>query len=397
MLKITAYTTTSALGHGNQAALQALLDGRSGLLPNTMTEQPLPTWIGCVPEVQNTALPEDLRDFDCRNHRLAMLALRQDSYMDAVDRARARYGPRRIGVFLGTSTSGIEHTETAYRERIDHGPLPAWFSYDHSQSMHALGEFVSLALDLNGPFQVVSTACSSSAKVFGVAWRHITAGICDAAVVGGSDSLCRTTLYGFNSLQLVSSRPCRPWGADRDGISIGEAAGFALLERTDTVDADANDTHLYLLGYGESSDAWHMSSPHPEGKGARLAMQDALHQAQLEPAGVDYINLHGTGTPANDAAEDVAITTLFGRSVPCSSTKGYTGHTLGAAGITEAVFSLLAVKHGFMPGTSGTGPLDPGLKSPVLLETRRRRIDRVLSNSFGFGGNNCSLLLGRPS
>ena len=307
--------------------------------------------------------------------------------MAAVEAARDRYGRRRVGVFLGTSTSGIGHTESAYRLRPGED-LPGWFSYDHSQSMHALGEYVSLLLGLDGPTYVISTACSSSAKVFASAWRQIITGFCDAAVVGGCDSLCMTTLCGFHSLQLLSGNPCKPWDMDRDGISIGEAAGFVLLER-----GPIDDNAICLQGYGESSDAWHMSSPHPEGKGARIAMAAAIQHAGLNPAEVQYINLHGTGTRANDSAEDRAVMDVFGPSVPCSSTKGYTGHTLGAAGITEAVFGILALEHGFLPGSIGTSQLDPSLQCQIVRETEQRQVSRLISNSFGFGGNNCSLLL----
>jgi 3-oxoacyl-[acyl-carrier-protein] synthase-1 len=218
----------------------------------------------------------------------------------------------------------------------------------------------------------------------------MASGLCDAAVVGGVDSLCLTTLYGFNSLQLVSPDPCCPCAPDRAGISIGEAAGFALLER----DADAAYT---LLGYGESSDAHHMSSPHPEGEGARLAMQAALHSAGLEAADIDYINLHGTGTMVNDLAESKAVVGVFADTTPCSSTKGWTGHTLGAAGIVEAALGLLCVEHGFMPQTLNTGQLDAALEANILLTPRSEPVRRVLSNSFGFGGSNCSLILGARS
>lgn len=218
----------------------------------------------------------------------------------------------------------------------------------------------------------------------------MAAGVCDAAVVGGVDSLCLTTLYGFRSLGLTSRSPCRPYDVDRDGISIGEGAGFALLERAP---AQPNARAMLLLGVGESSDGYHMSSPHPEGLGARLAMQQALESADLTPADVDYINLHGTGTPANDASEDNAVFELFG-AVPCSSTKGSTGHLLGAAGITEAILAMLTIEHGLLPGGLHTQDIDPKLRSNYLLENQDVGLRRVMTNSFGFGGSNCSLLFG---
>jgi 3-oxoacyl-[acyl-carrier-protein] synthase-1 len=234
----------------------------------------------------------------------------------------------------------------------------------------------------------VSSACSSSAKVFGNAARMIAAGLCDAAVVGGVDSLCLTTLYGFNSLELLSREPCRPFDARRDGISIGEGAGFALLEKS------AKPGKTSLLGIRESSDAHHMSTPHPQGLGARLAMERALASAGLRAGDIDYINLHGTASKTNDAAEDKAVCDVFGRSTPASSTKGSTGHLLGAAGITEAIIALLAIEHGWMPGSVHTQTLDPGLGSRYLVENVEAGVNRALSNSFGFGGSNCSLVLG---
>ncbi len=245
-------------------------------------------------------------------------------------------------------------------------------------------------LGLGGPGFVVSSACSSTAKAFGNAARMIAAGICDAAVVGGADSLCLMTLYGFHSLGLTSPGPCRPFDADRDGISIGEGAGFALIEKADRARSGA----ILLLGVGESSDAYHMSTPHPEGLGARLAMQQALECAGLQPADIDYINLHGTATKTNDASEDKAVFEIFGPETPCSSTKGATGHLLGAAGITEAIVSILAIQSGLMPGSANTRSVDPAMKSNYLLENRQANVTRVLTNSFGFGGSNCSLVLG---
>jgi 3-oxoacyl-[acyl-carrier-protein] synthase-1 len=253
-------------------------------------------------------------------------------------------------------------------------------------------DFARRMLALEGPAAAVSSACSSSAKVFGSARRMMEAGLIDAAVVGGVDSLCLTTLYGFHSLQLVSSLPCRPFDMARDGISIGEAAAFALLERApESLDADA----VMLLGIGESSDAHHMSSPHPEGRGARAAMLQALDTAGLQPADIGYINLHGTGTPSNDNAEACAVAAVLGPDVPGSSTKGATGHTLGAAGAVEAVICALALQHGLLPAGLNTTSVDPTLGVTYLLENRRRRIARVMSNSFGFGGSNCSLIFGR--
>lgn len=395
LLQFSAFTLVSPLGAGTNATLDALRAGRSGLVRCDFLDVDLDTYVGRVNGLEDMPVRTDLAAFDCRNNRLAQLGLAQDNFTEAVTAARQRYGRERIGVFLGTSTSGILDTELAYRQRDpETGALPETFNYPGSHSCYSVADFVQHALDLAGPAMVVSTACSSSAKVFGSAARMIQAGLCDAAIVGGVDSLCLTTLYGFNSLGLVSSRPCRPFDADRDGISIGEAAGYVLLEKAST---QADSSAVMLLGVGESSDAYHMSSPHPEGAGAKLAIQAALASAGLTADDIDYINLHGTGTRANDAAEDQAVFNVFGGHTPCSSTKGATGHLLGAAGVTEAIISALCIRHGFMPGGLNTENLDPALKSQYLLQNRQQRVDRVLTNSFGFGGSNCSLVLGRAS
>ena len=346
-----------------------------------------------MPGVDAQRLPAQLRIFDCRNNRLAELALRQDGFFDAVEAAAARLGRRRIGVFVGTSTAGIMQTELAYRERDPvSGALPAAFEYGTTHNSFSVADYVRRRCRLEGPAVAVSSACASSAKVFGAARRMIEAGLIDAALVGGTDSLCLTTLYGFHSLQLSSPTPCRPFDVARDGISIGEAAAFALIERaSEQADGDS----ILLHGVGESSDAYHMSAPHPEGLGAKLAMQAALNAASLEPADIDYINLHGTGTPSNDRSESQAVTSIFGPTTPCSSTKGATGHALGAAGALEAVISALAIRNGLMPGGIQTTRVDPTLTAHYIKENRRAPLSRVLSNSFGFGGTNCSLILGR--
>lgn len=351
------------------------------------------TFAGQVGGVDDVRVRPDLCAYDCRNNRLAQWALELDGFSDAVARAREKYGSHRIGVFMGTSTSGILEAELAYRRRDPRtGALPADFHYAETQNSFSLGDFVRRYLQLRGPAFVVSSACSSSAKVFGNAARMIAAGLCDAAVVGGVDSLCLTTLYGFNSLGLVSRTPCRPYDVNRDGISIGEGAGFALLEKAAAPPAPEA---IMLLGVGESSDAYHMSTPHPDGTGAALAMRRALDSAGLNPDDMDYINLHGTATKTNDASEDKAVFEMFGGKTPCSSTKGWTGHLLGAAGITEAIISILAIRNDLIPGSLHTQNIDPALKSKYLIENQHARLDRVLSNSFGFGGSNCSLILGR--
>jgi 3-oxoacyl-[acyl-carrier-protein] synthase-1 len=256
---------------------------------------------------------------------------------------------------------------------------------------HSLGGFVQAATGLRGPCVTVATACSSSAKVFAQAARLIAAGVCDAALVGGVDTLCGSVLFGFNSLQLVSPEPCRPFDAARVGLSLGEAGGYALVERAEAGDAAG----LQLRGYGESSDAHHMSAPHPQGLGAQLAMRDALARADIGPDAVGYLNLHGTATPANDSIEALAVSALFPGSLHASSTKGWTGHTLGAAGIVESVFALLALEHGELPGILNSTTPDPACGPQIRFDNARREIRYAMNNSFGFGGNNCSLVFGK--
>lgn len=386
---ISDYTAASAIGNGRSATLQALREGRSGLQHKRFETATLDTWIGEVAGVDEQQLPPALQHFDCRNNRLAWLGLQCDGFATSVQRARERYGVQRVGVFLGTSTSGILSTEQAYRRRDPvTGALPADYRYAETHSTGSVAQFVRLALGLNGPAFVISTACSSGAKAFANAARMIDLGVIDAAVVGGVDSLCLTTLYGFNSLELVSPEMCRPWDAQRRGISLGEAAAFALVER------DAPQPQAWLLGAGESSDGYHMSSPHPEGAGAAEAMRAALAQAGLQPDDVHYLNLHGTATPGNDAAEDAAVLSVFGDRLPCSSTKGATGHTLGAAGGLEAVISLLALQHGLMPGGTTLHAPDPALKARYVRAPRDAALQVVASNSFGFGGSNACLVFG---
>ena len=392
-LHLSHFTAISSIGRGLAQTLDALRQRRAGLAPCAFDTVDLATYIGEVEGVDAVQLPAHLADFDCRNNRLALLGLMQDGFAEAVRAAIAKYGAQRIGVFIGTSTAGILQTELAYRRRDPAtGALPADFIYGTTHNTFSVADFTRHYFGLTGPAVVVSSACSSSAKVFSSARRMMAAGLIDAAVVGGVDTLCLTTLYGFNSLGLISEQACRPFDAQRNGISIGEAAAFALLEHPqDNLSADA----VLLLGIGESSDAYHMSSPHPEGLGARMAMQDALKMAGLKPAEIDYINLHGTATQSNDAAEGKAVAAIFGSATPCSSTKGATGHTLGAAGGVEAVICALALQHGLLPAGLNTRQLDPALDLDYVLDNREQPVARALSNSFGFGGTNCSLIFGR--
>lgn len=386
---LTHTTLTSALGRGNAETLQALRDRRGGLARNDFAGSTLDTWTGVVGKLDGVALPIGMERFDCRSNRLAELALLQDDFADAVLAIREKYGAHRVGLYLGTSSAGILEIELGYRVRdAEVKALPDGLRYREAMNLFSPAAYVRERFELAGPAVVVSSACSSSAKAFAAASRALAAGLCDAAIVGGVETLCLTTLYGFDSLELLSRLPCRPCDAERDGISLGEGAGFALLTR------EQDRSAVALLGYGESADAHHLSTPHPEGVGAAIAMRGALATARLAAADVDYVNLHGTGTRTNDVAEDAAIRSVLGDEVPRSATKGWTGHTLGAAGLVEALITALAIRARFIPGTLNCVNVDPAIRGNVELAGRDAPIRTAISNSFGFGGSNCALVLG---
>ena len=367
--------------------LEAVTRSRSGLRPNDFTHQPLPTWIGRVSGLEEASLPPSLAAWDCRNHRLAWRGLQADGFLGRVAAARQRYGAARIALVLGTSTSSIGATEEAYRRLDGEGRFPAEMRLPRVHTPHSLSAFAREALALEGPCLTISTACSSSAKAFAAAERMLRLGLVDAAVVGGTDTLCGSVLFGFNALQLVSPEACRPFDVARAGINLGEAAGFALLER--------GPGALMLTGYGEASDAHHMSAPEPHGLGAERALDDALARAGIETSAVDHISLHGTASAKNDEVEAALVARRFGARTHASSTKGLTGHTLGAAGIVGAAFSLLALETGRMPGNVGSTRLDPACGPQIRLDAACADVRCVVSHSFGFGGTNCVLVFER--
>ena len=396
-LAITAYTATCATGRGTQALARALMMRKSGLVQNSFTRQALACWIGRVAGIEESALPAELGEWDSRNHRLAWLGLNQDGFHEQALALCERYGAARVALVLGTSTSSIGETERAYRELDTQGHFPAAQRRSKVHEPHSLAAFVQTALGLRGPCLTLATACSSSAKVFASAERLLRAGIVDAAIVGGVDTLCDSVLFGFNALQLVSPEPCRPFDAQRSGLSLGEAAGFAILER-----ADVKKSSPQLIGYGESSDAHHMSAPHPQGLGAQRALDDALVRAGITADQVDYINLHGTASRQNDEVEATLIAARFPARTRASSTKGWTGHTLGAAGIVEAVITLIALENGLVPGSLNARELDAACGPQIVLDNiavddAERDLRIALSNSFGFGGNNCCLAFARAA
>ncbi len=337
-------------------------------------------------------IPKRLAHLECRNNRLILAALEQIS--EQVDQLLTTVAANRIAIILGSSTSGILEGEESLIYRHQHGKYPAKFDY-RQQEIGTAALFLREYLGVKGLAMTVSTACSSSAKVFATAQRMIKAGMCDAAIVGGADSLCQLTVSGFASLESVSAGRCNPMSVNRDGINIGEAAALYILGR--------EDAEVVLLGVGESSDAHHMSAPQPQGTGAIAAMQAALDSAGLTAKEIGYINLHGTATPLNDAMESIAVTSVFGSEIPCSSTKPMTGHTLGAAGATEVGFCYLCLTAGQammqLPPHIWDGQADPALPSLNLVRQGQAIAlhsgTALLSNSFAFGGNNASVIIGK--
>ncbi len=382
---VSAYTSTSALGVGRAAWLAAIESGAGGLRINRLGVDPLKTWVGEVDGLDKP-LPSGLKDWDCRNNRLAWLGLLGDDFVTQAMRARERFGATRVGVVMGTSTSSIGATEEAYAQRDAQGRFPDALANPRLHTLHSLGAFVQEALGLQGPCVTLSTACSSSAKAFAVAERWLRLGLADAVVVGGVDTLCGNVLYGFHALQLLSPEPCLPFDVNRAGINLGEAAAYALLEK--------GDGALQLLGYGESSDAYHLSAPHPEGRGAERALDDALTRSALTASSVDYLHLHGTASQQNDAVEAALVNRRFEPHTHASSTKGWVGHTLGTAGALGAVVCLLSIETGWMPGTANTLVLDPVCGPQIKQRAARGAVRVAAAHAFGFGGSNCVLVFG---
>ena len=388
---IVAQGLACATGIGLRALLAALASGASPLRPNTFTTTPLATYVGYVPGLDELQLPAPLAAWDCRATRAAWLGLQADDFIDAAHAACGRHGATRVGLVLGTSASTIGASEQAYRALAPDGGFPDALRSETLNTLHAVTAFVQQVLGVQGPCVTVSTACSSSAKAFAQAERWLRLALVDAVVVGGVDVLCDSLLFGFQALGLVSTQPCRPFAADRQGISVGEAAGFALMQR--------GPGELQLIGYGEANDAHHMSSPHPQGLGAERALDDALARAGITAAAVDYLNLHGTATAQNDAVEAALVARRYAPGLHASATKGLTGHTMGAAGIVEALVCLQALQAGLRPGSAQSLEADPALGPVFGQQFQVNAVQQVVSvaasHSFGFGGNNCVLLLGK--
>ncbi|AQS38478.1 3-oxoacyl-(acyl-carrier-protein) synthase [Shewanella psychrophila] len=379
----TAETVLSRLSRGDIGAMKT----RTDLIPDAET---------LVGEVTFSLpmIPEHLASYDCRNNRLLLCAAEQIT--NRVTQAIADWGPQRIGIVIGTSTSGIGEGEEALKIRSQTHAFPEKYLYSQ-QELGNSSDFLRHYFNISGPCYTVSTACSSSAKVFASARRLLQADLCDLVIVGGGDSLCKLTLNGFSSLESVSKGHCLPFSTNRDGINIGEGAALFTLEKLTADDSCS----VILAGIGESSDAHHISAPHPEGRGAIAAIQAALEDANLSAEDIDYINLHGTATRKNDAMESRAIKQIFGSTPPpCSSTKPITGHTLGAAGAIEAAFCYLLVSQEnsrqTLPPQIWDGvqdPQDPSL--PLVSQGQTAEVNFLMSNSFAFGGSNASLILAR--
>ncbi|MDG1462057.1 MAG: beta-ketoacyl-ACP synthase [Gammaproteobacteria bacterium] len=384
---LSSYTLSCAAGIGIPAVRQSIAKNLSGLHNRGWPDSDIKTWLG---QIDDNALEAQAIEphWDSRNNRIAMLALEQDQFAANAKNLISDLGGSRCGVILGTSTSSIGRTEEAYRSLSKEGHFADEYLQPHIHNPHSTTEFVATYLGAAGPAMTVSTACSSSAKAFASAARWLDQGIVDAVIVGGVDSLCLSVIYGFNSLQLVSTETCKPFDENRGGINLGEAGGFAILTK------EADSQAIRLIGYGESTDAWHISTPHPEGLGARMAMEQAIQKSGLRLSDVDYLNLHGTGTMANDETEGFIVNQMFPEGCIFSSTKGWTGHTLGAAGITEGILAAESIATNCIPGNINTTKPGTDLQDRLLLESAHMPVNIAMSNSFGFGGNNCTLIFG---
>ncbi len=377
---VTAYSACNGMGMRTAEVLDNLRNGQHGLTPCRLTV-PTPTTCGALADDLPELPPQAARG-STRQLQIGWLAYQQ--LAAAVTESVERFGADRVGAVLGTSTGGIAYTEDAFFHWRESGRLPEEYRLDR-HAFHDIARLLRSQGGWTGPSFMVSTACSSSAKVFASARRLLRSGRCDAVVVGGIDSLAFTTVRGFQSLNAASAEPCRPFCEHRDGMNVAEGAALLLLERD-------RPSAVQLSGVGESCDAFHMSKPDPKGLHAMTAMRDALADAGLDPADIDYVNAHGTGTKRNDTAEAHAIATVLGLDVPVVSTKSYTGHLLGAGGATEAIFAVAAIEQQWIPANLRVQPVDPEIELNLPSERLESPVRHVLSNSFAFGGSNVSLV-----
>jgi 3-oxoacyl-[acyl-carrier-protein] synthase-1 len=389
-----------ALGQGKQAVADALFAGdSSGMRAQDGWVSGRRLTLGAV-TAELPPMPDGMQASFSRNNQLLLAAALQIE--PQIRAAIAQYGAARVGVVLGTSTSGIHEASQAIASFVNEGALPADYRYAQ-QEIAAPASFLAEWLGLSGPAYCLSTACTSSARALLSAQRLLQQGVCDAVLCGGVDSLCRLTLNGFTALEAVSAERCNPFSLNRRGINIGEAAALFVMTRAPLSHAAAEGTQrsIALLGGGASSDAYHISAPEPQGLGAQQAMRKALAAAGVAAEEIDYLNLHGTATQHNDAMESLAVQAVFPQGVPCSSSKPLSGHTLGAAGALEAAFCWLTLsghnRDRRLPPHLWDGQADAQLPRLQLVEAHAaltRRPHRLMSNSFAFGGSNLSLILG---
>jgi 3-oxoacyl-[acyl-carrier-protein] synthase-1 len=381
----------SAAGNDGGEMLFHLLAGdRSGLVRTDEYSPGQPFYVGAV----QAELPEiggEYSVYDCRNNRLLLAALSQ--IKATVDSMIKNHGANRIGVVIGTSTSGVRNTELAVAEVARGRSKPQKFHYKQQQFAGG-ADFLASVLGLKGPAYAISTACSSSGRALASARRLIALDLCDAVIVGGADSLCRLTVCGFEALESLSAGLCKPFGLHRDGINLAEGVSLFVLSK--------DEGPVLLQGIGASSDAYHFSAPDPAGSAVIAAMEMALADARMRPEQIDYINLHGTATPLNDAMESKAIRQVFGDAVAVSSTKGMTGHALGASAALELGICWLLLtqpdKQGLLMPNINDDLLDgtlPALNYVKPGQTLGRHINQCQSNSFAFGGNNISIIISR--
>lgn len=393
---LNALGIACALGENKRSIAKGLFSGHTGDREKSLVQADQyiphrPVIVGALP-FDLPSLEMRFSRFDSRNNRLMVHVLNE--ILDDVMTAISTYGDKRIGIVLGSSTSGIAEGGDALAAFKNEDELPESFHYAQ-QEIGGPSEFLAEYLNLRGPALTISTACSSSAKVFDSGRRLIESGQCDAVIVGGIDTLCKLTLNGFSALSAVSSGYCNPFSKNRDGINIGEGGALFLMSGT--------PSNIALYGVGEASDAYHISAPHPEGVGAAAAMSAAIQQADITPSDIDYVNLHGTATAHNDAMESIAVLNVLGNDRPVSSTKGRVGHTLGAAGAIEVAFCYLTLsninKDGVLPLQTWDGEPDENTRKLRFVKkgdvlNRKKNQNYCLSNSFAFGGSNVSVVIG---
>lgn len=387
--KIDSYATISALGASTEEILSNLNCSEMEFLSNSEElHEERAVMVGMVKAIL-PELPEYLSRYNCRNNRLTYALFQKIE--KRFEELKSSVGAHRIGIVIGSSTSGISSLEMALKDVSKGKDLPEWYDYAQSE-VSGTSNFLADLTGVTGPTYSVSTACTSSMKALGSAKALLDSGICDVVLTGGIDSLCKLTVQGFGSLELLSENVANPHSVNRDGINIGEGGGLCILTK--------EEGGVQICSIGESSDAYHISAPHPEGEGSRKAISSALEAAKITPKDVDYIQLHGTGTHFNDIAESHAVGAIFGDSVPCSSIKPLVGHTLGASGVLGVLLTAMTTgeaERPFFPGQKWDGVMDPEMSAISILSENRQVPEKsviyTVVNNIAFGGNNCAIVL----